>query len=116
MRSIVLFAIILVLGGGHAMAAQSLQAAGAQNAKLRALVESVKAAAGVACEDMDSVVTHGIYGPQGLKTTTHQVPCYDPDVFNPSQLGQLFVTYYGEGESATSAVGAVVNVNFEVWK
>lgn len=80
------------------------------------MVDAVKAAAGVACEEMDSFVSHGTYGPAGRKTTTHQVACYDPDVFNPQQLGQLIVTYYGEGTAPDAAVGAVVHVGFEVWK
>lgn len=105
-----------LLASSTTFAKQSLQAALQQNPKLDNLYEAVKASSGVDCVPVDSFPTTKITGPEGKMAVTHQVACFDPVVFNPTQLGQLFVTYYGDGEKDDSAVGAVIEIKFEVFK
>lgn len=106
----------LVFSTSPVLAKQSLQAATVQNPKLAQLITTIKDAAGVDCVLTDSFPGVSIQGPEGKKAVTHQVACFDPDAFNPTQLGQLFVTYYGDGEKDNSSVGAVINIKFEVFK
>lgn len=87
-----------------------------QSPKLTTLIESIKDVAGVDCVFKDSFPSKKITGPEGKEAITHQVACFDPVVLNPTQLGQLFVTYYGDGQSDNSAVGAVIDIKFEVFK
>ncbi|MBX3022228.1 MAG: hypothetical protein KF799_11190 [Bdellovibrionales bacterium] len=108
--------VLLMVAAPTAFAKQTLQAAMAQSPTLTALVGAVKASAGVDCLTVDSAMSVNVRGPQGLKAVTQQVACFDPEAFNPNQLGQLVVTYYGDGSTNDSAVGAVIEVQFEVFK
>jgi hypothetical protein len=92
-----------------------------QNKKLAAAVEAIKVAAGVECEANESFLSSQPMGPEGKNTFTQQIPCYDGSVLNPTQLGQLVITYYGteknDGlQNDNLQVGDLVKIEFEVFK
>ena len=106
----------LLLPAPRQLPRQSLQAAMVQSPDLAKLVNAVKDAAGVDCITTDSFPWVSVRGPTGQSAVSHQSACFDPTVFNPTQWGQLIVTYYGEGKAPNSPVGAVIEVRFEVFK
>ena len=110
-----LFLAVLTLTA-PALAQHTAQQALNQNKKLAAAVDAIKAAAGVECEANDSALSSQIMGPEGKNAFTQQIPCYDPAAFNPSQLGQLVLTYYGTEQNGALVVGDLVKVEFEVFK
>ena len=116
MKLVSLFLVSFLSLSATAFAKQSLQAAMVQNPQLAALVEAIKASSHVDCLTVETFQTESVYGPEGKKTITQQSACFDPSVFNPTQLGQLVVTYYGTGDQANSPVGDVVSIQYEVFK
>lgn len=95
---------------------QSLNDAMRLNPALAQTVMALKAAAKVECLGDQNPMMVQRRGPESRPAVTLQSACYDPTVFNPNQLGQLMVTYYGDGRLPTSPVGEVIEVKFEVFK
>lgn len=115
MKHFVLMIAVLAFSG-TALARQSLQDAMRLNPRIAAAVEAVKAAAGVECLVKDNPIQVAPRGPQGRLSVLLQSACYDPNAFNPSQLGQLIVIYYGDGQAPNSPVGDLIDIQFTVFK
>lgn len=112
-----LLTALLALAPIHAFAGpQTLEEAMRLNPRLAAAYQGIKAAAGVDCITNHNPQSRSIRGPNGRPSVTLQSACFDPNAFNPSQLGQLTVTYYGNGATSSSPVGDVIEIQFEVFK
>lgn len=98
-----------------AFAGQTLQAAILKNPNIGSLVKAIQSVSGVECLTVDSFQSSRITGPNGKMAVVQQAPCFESSE-NPDQIGQLIVTYYGDGESSNSDVGEVIDIQFSVWK
>lgn len=115
MKQFILMIAVLTFSGA-AMARQSLRDAMRLNPRLAAAVNAVKAAAGVECLETDNPIQVSPRGPQGRPSVLMQSACYDPNAFNPTQLGQLIVIYYGDAQFSNSPVGDLIDIQFTVFK
>lgn len=114
MKSII--AVIFIFVSTSAFASQNLDQAIALKPELGTMIDALEKVAGVECLTDVTFVSFSVQGPEGKKTVTHQSACYDPNAFNPSQIGQLMVSYYGDAQGATSPVGTVIDIKYNVFK